>query len=354
MGLSSSKILKKIQAEAVLVTCPYNLRYVSGFCGGEGLAYVSQGRRVLITDSRYTQAAAQETDFDVVEWNRKRSKEKILKELLAQDGITRVAYEEKAMLAGDFFALSKQLSGVREWVPVKDALEELRMVKTPEEIDCLAKAEHIGDEAFVKLLGVIRPGMTELEVVAELEYLMRKAGGEGTSFDTIAASGIHSSMPHAIPTTKKLCSGDFLTLDFGCKYNGYCSDMTRTVVIGKASTEQKKLYNIVLEANLAVLAMLKAGYQGREIDKVARDIIAANGYGDCFGHGLGHSVGLFIHESPRLSPGEERVIESNVIETVEPGIYVPGFGGVRIEDMVVVTENGCTVLSQSDKNLIEL
>ena len=227
-------------------------------------------------------------------------------------------------------------------------------IKTEEELTYLARAEEIGDKAFEKLLKVVKPGMTELEVAAELEYLMKKEGAEDLSFNTIIASGLNSSMPHAIPGYKKLEVGDFVTCDFGCKYKGYCSDMTRTFVLGKASEKQKEIYNVVLKAQLAGLAAVKAGVSGSSVDKVSRDIIAEAGYGEYFGHGLGHSVGLFIHESPRLSPSDDTILQAGMIETVEPGIYVPGFGGVRIEDMVVVTEDGCRNLAHSPKELIEV
>ena len=228
------------------------------------------------------------------------------------------------------------------------------MIKTEQELEYLAMAESIGDKAFMKMLDIIKPGMTELEVAAELEYLLKKEGGEGLAFSTIIASGVNSSMPHAIPGDKKLEVGDFITMDFGCKYKGYCADMTRTVVLGKANEKQKEIYNIVLKAQLAALDAIKAGIPGKAVDKVARDIIEEAGYGAYFGHGLGHSVGLFIHEGPRLSMKEETILQPNMTETVEPGIYLPGFGGVRIEDMVVITENGYKNLAQSPKELIEI
>jgi Xaa-Pro aminopeptidase len=196
--------------------------------------------------------------------------------------------------------------------------------------------------------------MTELEAAAELEYFMKKEGAEDLGFNTIIASGLNSSMPHAIPSEKPFEEGDFITFDFGCKYKGYRSDMTRTVVLGKASEKQKEIYNIVLKAQLAALDAIKAGMKGCEVDKVARDIITEAGYGEYFGHGLGHSVGLEIHEEPRLSVTSETVLQANMIETIEPGIYIPGFGGVRIEDMILVTEEGHINYAHSPKELIEI
>ena len=183
---------------------------------------------------------------------------------------------------------------------------------------------------------------------------MRDAGAEGTSFDTIAASGIHSSMPHAVPTDKVLEEGDFLTMDFGCLVNGYCSDMTRTIVYGRADEKQKEIYDVVLQAQMTALQAIKPGMTGKEVDAIARDVIKVAGYGDCFGHSLGHSVGLEIHETPCFSPREESVIEPGMVITVEPGIYVEGFGGVRIEDVVVITENGCENITHSPKERMEI
>lgn len=354
MKIDFGAVLKDIEAEALLVTDEYNIRYLSGFTGGEAVLYISPVRKVLVTDSRYTEAAQKESDFDVIEWNSHNRKSDIIADCVESDSVLRLAYEDEAMLCCEFNMFKEKLCRIKEWVPAHDKLNRLRSIKTPEELDYMRKAESVGDEAFSRLLGILRPGMTELEVVAELEYQMRRCGSEKTSFDTIAASGLNSSMPHAVPSGKKLEPGDFLTLDFGCKYNGYCSDMTRTVVIGKAGEEQKKIYDIVLRANIEAEQLIRAGLRGCDVDKAARDIIEAEGYGKYFGHGLGHSVGLFIHESPRLSPKDETVLCSGMVETVEPGIYIPGFGGVRIEDMVIVTDNGHENLSHSPKELIEI
>lgn len=354
MGAEFESILKNMGADAVLVTDEYNIRYLSGFTGGEAVLYISQKERVLITDSRYTQAAEQESSFKVIEWNSSKRTADIIADLISGDGAKRLAYEDESMLCARFNAFYKAFDRIEEWIPVKNTLNDLRRIKTPEEIGYMRRAESICDEAFSKLLDIIKPGMTELDVAAELEYLMRKSGGQKTSFDTIAASGANSSMPHAVPSVKKLENGDFLTLDFGCRYNGYCSDMTRTIVIGRADEEQKKIYDIVLRANLEAEKIIHAGVRCCDVDKAARDIITENGYGPYFGHGLGHGVGLFIHESPRLSPNDATVLCSSMVETVEPGIYIPGFGGVRIEDMVVITDNGYENLSHSPKELIEI
>ncbi len=349
------KVLEELNLTAVVITDPYNMRHISGFRGGEGILYISRTQRVLITDCRYTEQASEESDFEVVEENRTHTREEILRACVKKDSCDhfRMGYEDQALLCSQFHKLEQALA-VDTWVPVEGRVDVRRQIKTKEELAYLEIAEAIGDQALAAILPKIRSGMTELALAAELEYEMKLAGAEGLSFSTIIASGLNSSMPHAIPGEKKLEVGDFITMDFGCLFKGYCSDMTRTVVLGKASPKQREIYQTVLEAQLAALAALRPGIPGKAVDQVARDYIANAGYGDYFGHGLGHSVGLFIHENPRLSPAEETILRPGMIETVEPGIYIPGFGGVRIEDMVVITEDGYRNLAHSPKELIEI
>ncbi|MDD7740326.1 MAG: Xaa-Pro peptidase family protein [Fusicatenibacter sp.] len=337
--------------QAVLITDPYNMRYLSGFRGGEGILYISENQNVLITDSRYTEAAGKESDFTVIEENQEHKRSQILSECISRDEARVVGFEDLSMLYCEYASLKEALSMVEEWKPLGSVVNALRAIKTEEEISYLRRAEEIGDIAFTKILEVIRPGITELEIAAELEYQMKKAGAENLGFETIVASGIHSSMPHAIPDTKKVELGDFVTMDYGCKYQGYCSDMTRTIVVGKANEKQKEIYNTVLKAQVAAEKAIRSGIEGWTVDKVARDIIGEAGYGKCFGHGLGHGVGLFIHEEPRFG---KNILEPNIVITVEPGIYVPGFGGVRIEDMGVIRENCFESFAHSPKELIEL
>ena len=347
-------ILQETGIGAVLVTDPYHLRYLSGFRGGEGMLYISADMKVLITDSRYTEAAGRESDYTVEEESASRRRETIVRECLGLDGAARVGYEDEDLRCSTFAALKEKLPEVAVWVPVKRRISDLRRIKDRRELEALANAEAVGDAAFADILEVLRPGMTEKEAAAELEYRMKQHGADGFSFDTIVASGPNSSMPHAIPTDRPFANGDFVTMDFGCIFDGYCSDMTRTVVIGRADEKQKEIYGTVLRAQEACLAHLRAGITGREADAYARDIIREAGYGERFGHGTGHGVGLFIHEEPRISPNDGTVLQAGMVETVEPGIYLPGFGGVRIEDMVVITEDGCRNLTSSPKELIEL
>lgn len=348
-------IFKEKMIEAVLVSDGYNMRYLSGFRGATGYLYITSKRRVLITDARYTTQAKEEApDFEVVEISNQKGYSAFIGEMTREDKINVIGFENYHMIYADVMGLKDACSEELHWEGIRDSLNRLRIVKNEQELSYMEKAQSIADGAFSHIIEILKPGMTELQVAAELEFYMKSHGASGTSFDTIAASGIHSAMPHAMPSSKAIESGDFLTMDFGCIYEGYCSDMTRTVVIGKASGKQKEIYQIVLEAQLAALDVIKAGMKGSEVDKVARDVIEKAGYGEYFGHGLGHSVGLYIHEEPRLSPKCGEVLKENVIQTVEPGIYIPEFGGVRIEDIVIVKENGCQNMTHSTKELLEL
>ncbi|MEG1441984.1 MAG: M24 family metallopeptidase, partial [Oscillospiraceae bacterium] len=241
-----------------------------------------------------------------------------------------------------------------ELLPLLSEIDALRMVKSPEEIAKMEIAEEIGVKAFLHILKYLKIGVSESDIATEIEYSMRKNGGSGTSFDTIVVSGAKSSLPHGKPDEKKLEYGDFVTMDFGCKYNGYCSDMTRTIVMGQASDEQKKIYNVVKDAQTAGLSAIRAGILGKDADTVARKVIEDSGYGKYFGHSLGHGVGLCIHELPNLSPKSEITLLENMVVTCEPGIYIPSFGGVRIEDMVVVKTESVVNLTKLSKELIEI
>lgn len=348
------KFLEEKGLDAVLVADGSNMRYLSGFTGAAGYLYMSARQQVILTDGRYTLQAKEEGNgFSVMGISPSQGYPEKLQRLLTEDGAGSLGFEDEVMVYGTVERLRAKLP-VREWVPLGDALTSFRRVKSEQEIGRMAKAEAIGDEAFIYILGELRPGVTELEIAAKLEYYIKTHGAEDISFPPIVASGLHSSMPHAAPSHRKLEKGDFITLDFGCRYQGYCSDMTRTVVLGKADDRQKEIYRIVLESQAAGLSAVRAGISGSEADRIAREVIEKAGYGECFAHSLGHSAGLEIHEKPALSSKESAVLEPGMVVTVEPGIYVPGFGGVRIEDMVVVTEHGCRNLTHSAKGLIEL
>ncbi len=347
------ELLQKLSIGAVMISNGNNMRYISGFAGETGYVYISEKRHAVVTDFRYTIQAEMEAEGYEVITIGNGGYEETLNDLLKIDGIKRLGFEAEDMLFATYNKLKDKLQ-VQELVPLGNEITAMRRIKTPRELEYIKQAEAIGDQVFTEILGFIKPGMTELEIAARIEYLLKVKGAQGCSFPAIVASGVNSSMPHAVPSSKKIEVGDFLTMDFGCVYEGYCSDMTRTIVIGKASQKQKEVYETVLKAQLAALDFIKAGVKGKEVDKVARDIIYSAGYEGCFGHGLGHSVGLHIHENPRLSMLEDDTIEAGMTETVEPGIYIKGFGGVRIEDLVVVTEDGCENFTFSNKKLIEL
>ena len=351
--LRVQEILKKLSIGAVLISNGNNMRYVSGFAGAEGYLYISEKRHAVITDFRYTtQAEIEAKGYEIITIGNG-GYEEAINEAINTDGISHLGFEAEDMFYAKYNRLKEKLN-IEELIPISNEITNMRHIKTAKELERIKTAEAIGDQVFTEILTFIKPGKTELEIAARIEYLLKLNGAEGLSFSAIVASGINSSMPHAVPSQKKIEIGDFLTMDFGCIYEGYCSDMTRTIVIGKANEKQKEIYNTVLKAQMAALDFIRAGYQGKEIDKVARDIIYGAGYEGSFGHGLGHSVGLHIHENPRLSMLEEDIIRAGMTVTVEPGIYIKGFGGVRIEDLVVVTENGCENFTFSDKSLIEL
>lgn len=342
-------LFKKV--EAVVLTSAHNLRYFTGFSGGEGIAVIGNSQNYLLVDGRYTVAAKREAKgFTVVEYGAG-ERNRRLAELLAD--VSAVGYEERFLTVAEFLSL-KEIRSTLHWSGVSQELETLRMIKSEQEIACLQQAEQIGVEAFLEVLPQIKVGMSESELASELEYRMRKHGGEGTSFETIAISGVKTSMPHGRPDETKIASGDFITMDFGCVYHGYCSDMTRTVAVGSVTAEQKRMYDTVKRAQEEGLAAISAGISGKEADAAARSVIADAGYGAYFKHSLGHGVGLLIHELPNLSPASETILQSGMIVTCEPGIYIPNVGGVRIEDMVCVTEDGNENFTRLSKELLIL
>ncbi len=340
-------------ADGVLLSSPHNMRYFSGFSGGEGIVLITPEKRILFTDSRYTEQAVGETTdkgFLVVETNDFISG--VGNEIYAQE-LKEVLFEDKEMSVSQYNRLCAEI-GETKLVPSSQQISELRMVKTEDELKKLEIAEKIACDAFQNILGIIKPGISEIEIALELEYFMRKNGAQGVSFDTIAISGKKTSLPHGRPSGKLIEKGDFVTMDFGCVYEGYCSDMTRTVVIGRASDEQKKIYETVKAAQQRGLDSICEGVLASDADAFARQVIEKAGYGKNFGHSLGHGVGLLIHELPNLSPRSDVVLKENMVVTCEPGIYVPGFGGVRIEDMVCVKKNGILNFTDAERGLLEL
>nr|WP_200793454.1 Xaa-Pro peptidase family protein [Caminicella sporogenes] len=343
------KIIEK-GLDAAVVYKPQNRRYLSGFTGTAGYVVITRDRNIFITDFRYVeQASKQCKGFEII----KHSNEKSLYDILNNLQIKKLGFEEDFVTFLQYREFEEKLNNI-ELVPLNGIINDLRKIKTEDEIENIRKAASIADMAFKHICSVLKPGITEWEISLELENFMKRQGASGTSFESIVASGKRSALPHGVASQKIIEKGDFVTLDFGCVYNGYCSDMTRTVVIGKATERQREIYEIVLQAQKAALENIRAGITGFEVDKIARDIITNKGYGEYFGHGLGHGVGLEVHENPRLSPLGKDTLEENMVVTDEPGIYIPDFGGVRIEDLVVVKKDGCELLSKSPKDLIEI
>ena len=345
--------MAELSVDAVLVLDELNQHYLSEFAFTDGFLFITKTNAYLVTDFRYYEMALNRANksFEVLMPS---DRKEFLNKVISEQGIKTVGFEGGSV-SYDVYKRYKDGYAQVEFVNIGDAIEVIRQIKSSDEIEKMQKAQDITDAALAHLLKIITPNMTELEVAVELEYAMRKGGADSFAFETIAVSGDASALPHGTPRNLKLRPG-FLTMDFGAKFEGYCADMTRTVVIGSADEDIKKLYNTVLKAQTEALAYLKEGADCGEADKVARDIIdSVPEFKGAFGHSLGHSVGLFIHESPRLySRGFGRKLNAGEIVTVEPGIYLFGKYGCRIEDMVAITDEGIHNFTHSPKDLIEI
>lgn len=336
---------------AILITNDINRAYLTGFTGSSGYVLVTENEAVLLTDFRYTEQASAEVDaYDVIEHGANLKQQ--IRELLNQWNIKTLALEDD-LIYREAQAYEEALAGI-ELVFTSRIVEKLRLIKDEQEINIMKEACALADRAYEHILAYLKPGVVEQDIALELEVFMRKHGAASSSFDMIVASGERSAMPHGVASDRKMQLGDFVTMDFGAHYKGYCSDITRTVVLGPASDQQREIYHIVLEAQMLALEKIRPGMSGKEADAIARDVIHGYGYGDQFGHSTGHGLGMEIHEEPRLSIRSETVLEPGMIVTVEPGIYLPGLGGVRIEDDVVITESGVQRLTLSNKELIEV
>ena len=307
------------------------------------------------TDGRYIEAAQKQvTGAEVVLTSRERSHLALARDFLAARGLKRVGFESAAVSVAQHRRWQESFPKGCELIPAQELLDGLRVSKDEEEIAAMVQAQKITDAAFGEILNYIRPGLTEQEVAARLVYELLRRGGRKVSFDPIVAAGANGSMPHAVPGETVIQKGMFVTMDFGCVYDGYCSDMTRTVAVGQPTQEMERVYETVLAAQKAGIAAARAGMPGRELDAAARKVIEEAGYGDYFTHSFGHSLGLEIHESPNASPSETRPLPVGTVISAEPGIYLPGRFGVRIEDVLVLEEGGCRDITQSPKNLIVL
>lgn len=340
------------ELDGVLLTSEANCFYATGFAG-EGMTLVTKHGCWYVTDARYTEAAEKAIQGAVIgEISRERPFSVCINEALEQSGAKVLGFEDAAMTVAEHERFAPKLKA--ELQGASELLLQLRSRKDEEEIKELIAAQRIAERALDTILGEIRPGVTEKEIAARLQYLMLRHGAEKMSFDPIVASGTNGSMPHAVPTEKKIGAGEFVTMDFGCIYHGYCSDMTRTVCVGEPTEEMRRVYDTVLQAQLAGIAAAKAGVTGKEIDGAARQIIEDAGYGACFGHSFGHGVGVEIHESPNASPGNEKPMPCGAVISAEPGIYLPGKFGVRIEDVLILRENGCEDITKAGKGLLIL
>lgn len=340
--------------DGILISNRENRRYLSGFTGSAGILVIGRQEAILVTDFRYwEQAALESKDFEL--WKQGPQLWPSIGELLGKLNWERIGFEAGDLSYNDYQNLKGLLAPNAVLTPVTGLVEELRRVKEASEIELIAKAAAITDLAWEKTILRVKPGVKERDLALEFDYQLRLNGAEGNAFPTIVAFGARAALPHAAPGGKEVNNGDLILIDGGAAYQGYNADLTRTVVLGKADQEQKRIYQLVLQAQLEALNYMKTGLTGREIDKKARDVITAAGYGDYFGHGLGHCVGLNIHENPRLSPGESAPIPMGAVITVEPGIYLPQWGGVRIEDLVVVEEDGIRNLTGAPKEqLLEI
>ena len=341
------------EADGLLLTSRYSRYYGAEYDIAEGVAIVSKAGCRYFTDSRYIESAQNGIrGFEVIMTDRENPYNKLLNETIADFGITALGYEEEYLTVAEYRSFEKGLHA--KLIPMHAQISGFRAVKEDWELELMRQAQRITDAAFAQVLPKIKAGMTEKELCAELIYCLLKNGGEGLSFDPIVVSGPNTSLPHGVPGDRKLQAGDFITMDFGVLYRGYCSDMTRTVALGHATEEMKQVYNTVLQAQLAGIAASRAGVTGKEVDGAARKVIADAGYGAYFGHGYGHCLGLEVHEEPRCSPAGDVVMEAGMVSSAEPGIYLPGKFGVRIEDVVVFREGGCDIMTQSPKELIIL
>ena len=337
--------------DGLLIINPYNLRYITNFTGSSGVAIVTKDKALFITDFRYTeQATKQSPEFTVIEF-RSSIQDEVRKQV-EKLGIQSLGFEKNDL---SFAVWDQYKQAIKaDFIPTAGIIEDLRMIKTADELAIIREAADIADLAFKHIIEFIAPGKTEIEVANELEFFMRKCGATSSSFDIIVASGVRSALPHGVATDKVIEKGDFVTLDYGALHKGYISDITRTVAVGEPSDQLKEIYQIVLDAQLKACEQLKPGMTGIEADALARDYIVEKGYGDYFGHSLGHGIGLEVHESPSVSFRSEVKLLPNMVVTIEPGIYLPGIGGVRIEDDVVVTESGNERLTHSTKELFIL
>jgi Xaa-Pro aminopeptidase len=350
------KVQEYIKAENLdgfIVTRLVNIRYLCGYTGSSGVLIITPDEAFFMTDFRYKEQANQEVRGANVIISKGDTISAIKEQKRFRGKNLRYGYESEFLSCRDYKRIQEGLEG-SILVSTTDVVENISVIKDAAEIALIQKAVDITDVVFERILGYLRPGLRETEIRAEMEYQMMSLGSEKPAFETIVASGYRSAMPHGIASEKKLKKGEFVTLDFGASFKGYVADLTRTVVLGKATPRQKRIYNIVLKAQLAAIKRVRSGKEGKAIDSMARDIIEKEGFGKYFGHGLGHGIGIYIHSKPSLGPRSVDILKKGMVMTIEPGIYLPKWGGVRIEDDVLVTATGCRTLNRATKNLLEV
>lgn len=357
MKVRLEKVLKGMaeqEVDGLFLMREANIRYVSGFTGGDSFILLTPKKRIFITDSRYTEQAEQECPgYEIVQHRGDfPSLEEAIARFAAEEKLKKIGFEQDFVTFEVYDKIRRTLRENTELIPTSGLVEAVRFIKDEQEIAFIKKAAEISDAVFTYILGLIKPGMREKEIEIEIDYRMKKLGALSPAFPTIVASGPRGSLPHALPSDRIVQRGDLITMDFGAVYQGYCSDITRTVSLGEPNEKQKEIYQIVKEAQEAGLRAVRAGIAGSWTDKTAREVIEKAGYGSYFGHGLGHGVGLEIHEEPSLNKNCRKVLAAGAVVTVEPGIYIPNWGGVRIEDTVLVTKEGCEILTHSPKELI--
>lgn len=349
------KVADQLEAyglDAMMVTSEPNRLYVTQFHSTAGVAVVTREKSYFITDSRYIEAAGKHISGAELRQNTARTSVTVLvNEILKAHGVKKLGFEDAYATVAEYDRWKKTLS-CEELVPAAKLITDLRVVKDQDEIECMVAAQRIAEKALQDVFSFIKPGVTEKEISAYLQYRMLCHGAQKMSFEPIVVSGVNSSMPHGVPSDKKVEEGDFVTMDFGCVYGGYCSDMTRTVAVGYATEEMEKVYYTVLEAQKAGIAAARAGVTGRAVHEAAAKVIEDAGYGEYFGHGFGHSLGVEIHEDPRAAVANDKPLPAGAVISAEPGIYLPGKFGVRIEDVIIVREDGCTDIMEAPHELI--
>ncbi|MEJ7172995.1 Xaa-Pro peptidase family protein [Staphylococcus caprae] len=344
------EILNHKRLDAMIVLSDFNRRYLSGFTGTSGALIITHNKNYLVTDFRYIeQATKQAPEFEII--NRQNGLITEIKNILEQAQLSNIGFEGHQISYDTYVELNK---GMITLISISDSIDKIREVKSEEEIKLIRKAAEIVDKTYDYILTVVKVGMSEREIKALLESKMLELGADGPSFDTIVASGYRGALPHGVASDKLIEKGDMITLDFGAYYRGYCSDITRTFAIGEPDPKMKEIYNIVLSSQIKAIDEIRPGMTVQEADALSRDYIDAHGYGQEFGHSLGHGIGLDIHEGPLLSKNSTGELQVNNCVTIEPGIYVDGLGGVRIEDDILITENGCDVFTKCTKDLIIL